>query len=177
VGSSIAVMKLSAAIGPTPGICIKRRHSSWPATNLTTRSCSRQYSFHSAARAFSIASISSAVSASSATATRTACAKPPNAERLQRVPDRVLKIEEFALQIAPVRQQQPQPIARLSVLMWACRYQPVRMICAIPSASALSVLLRCAFSAARTCLVSRHTAGRPSRSSSGCSQGDNEPAS
>jgi hypothetical protein len=48
--SSIAVMKLNAAIGPTPGICMKRRHNSFFATSLTTRSCNRQYPFHSAAR-------------------------------------------------------------------------------------------------------------------------------
>lgn len=40
---------------------------------------------------------------------------------------------------------------------------------AMPSASALSVLLRCADIAARTCCVSRQTAGRPSFLSSGCS--------
>jgi transposase-like protein len=38
-------------------------------------------------------------------------------------------------------------------------------------------VLRCAFGAARTCWVSRHTAGRPRLSSSGCSQGDKASAS
>ncbi|ESY76075.1 hypothetical protein X743_00690 [Mesorhizobium sp. LNHC252B00] len=44
-------------------------------------------------------------------------------------------------------------------------------------AERMSVLLRCADSAARTCCVSRQIAGRPSFLSSGCSQGDSEPAS
>ena len=69
----VAVIKLSAVTGPTPGICMKRRHSSWPATNLTTRSCSRQYSFHSALRA--------------AIASRKAYAKPPRPVPLRRMPN------------------------------------------------------------------------------------------
>jgi hypothetical protein len=32
-------------------------------------------------------------------------------ERLDRVSDRVLDVEELALEIAPLREQQPQPIA------------------------------------------------------------------
>jgi hypothetical protein len=42
---------------------------------LTTRSCSLRYCRHSAARAASMQSISSAVSGSSAQASRTACSK------------------------------------------------------------------------------------------------------
>lgn len=45
------------------------------------------------------------------------------------------------------------------------------------SASAASVLSRCAAIVTRTCLVSKHIAGRPSLASSGCSQGDSELAS
>lgn len=51
------------------------------------------------------------------------------------------------------------------------------MMCARPSASVASVLLRCADNAARTWRVSRQTAGLPSAFSSGCSHGDSAPAS
>jgi hypothetical protein len=44
-----------------------------------------------------------------------------NAKRLQRVPDRVLKVEKLALQIAPVRQQQPQAVAVFALDMRASK--------------------------------------------------------
>ena len=53
----------------------------------------------------------------------------------------------------------------------------MRIRCARPSASVASVLLRWADIAARTWRVSRHTTGTPSAFNSGCSQGDNDPAS
>jgi hypothetical protein len=39
------------------------------------------------------------------------------AHLLDRVPDRVLDVEELALEIAPLGEQQPQPIALLALVM------------------------------------------------------------
>lgn len=80
----MAVMNESVVTGPTPGIAMKRRLNSRRATILTTRSFSRQYSRHSASRADSMASISSAKSGSSATATRTAWSKAPRPTAVRR---------------------------------------------------------------------------------------------
>lgn len=101
---------------------MKRRHSSSCATCADTNWCRCRYPFHSAARAASMLFMRSAVSASPATAARTAASNParhdlvqPEAEGLQRVTDRVLQIEEFALEVAPVRAQQAQAVAGLAL--------------------------------------------------------------
>src|SRR5262249_15858211 len=65
-----------------------------------------------------------AISGSSATSSRTprlefAAPNPPEPQpqRLNGVPDRVLDIEELALEIAPLRQQKPQPVALVALDM------------------------------------------------------------
>lgn len=94
--------------GPTPGICMKRRHNSWPATNLTTRSCRRRLLSQRQTRIghdvhqFCSQCIADHLLAHRLRKSAAPGAAQANAERLQRVADRVLKIEEFALQIAPV---------------------------------------------------------------------------
>jgi Holliday junction resolvasome RuvABC endonuclease subunit len=69
-------------------------------------------------RAHGMASISSATNAVAGNrfADRPRKAAPTgavdaDAEGLQQMPDRVLEIQELPLQVAPVRQQQPQPVA------------------------------------------------------------------
>ena len=69
-----------------------------------------------------MASINSLVSGSLATDSRTACSNSPRdvpfnryAEGLERVADRVLDVEEFAFEIATLRQQKPHAIARLAL--------------------------------------------------------------
>ena len=82
-----------------------------------------------------------------------------DAERLQRLADRILQIEEeLALQIAPVRQQQPQPVAGLVLDM---RPSELAGVHDVRQAGRIGVVpLRRQRGAPM--LVSRHTAGKSS---------------
>lgn len=130
-----------------------------------------------------MASISSSVSGSPATAARTASAKPTRPLPLRRMPnafsDRPMVFSMSRNLLFNVRR-----CVNASRTGSTPRSLDMRTAepagwhdVAMPSASAASVLLRCADIAARTCLASRQTAGRPGLTSSGRNQGDSEPAS
>ena len=124
--SSIAVAKLSPATGPTPGIAMKRRQSSLRATIFTTKSCIVYGALQAAA--VDLVQV--------------------DAEGLERAADGVFQVEELALEVTPLGQQKPQPLALLALHVGALLYQPVRTTWTSTSASVASILLRCAVRAA-----------------------------
>src|SRR5262249_8448946 len=122
-GSSIAVLNASAPIGPTPGMRIRRRHSSSRRTNSTTTLCSRTYSCHSAAGAQHTIGKpgDQRIIGHELTHPRFELAAThlpdPQSECLDRMPDCILHVEEFSLEIAPLCQQEPKAIALLALDM------------------------------------------------------------
>jgi hypothetical protein len=130
-GSSMAVWKKSAVTGPTPGTPMTRWQTASRTAICATTLCSRLYSSQSAACARSMASVMPASKqvAGHQLAHLGLESSPPDGanaqhEHLDRVPDRVLEVEEFALEGAPVPQQQPQPIALVALHMH--RLEPAR---------------------------------------------------
>jgi len=118
VGSPMALEELSAVTGPTPG---------WPSSADPARRASQTAPPACAkpgtpptARGAPAAWPESADASSdlarraSAPRSRTRRSRPcgANAERLDRVGQCVFKIQDLALEIAPLAQQQPHPIAR-----------------------------------------------------------------
>jgi hypothetical protein len=163
-------------------MAMKRRQVSLRATILTTTSCSRQYCFHSAARRqhgvhqLGRERIVCHRGAHRLLESRASDLAQADAERLQRVADGVLQVEELGLEVAPVRQEKLRPVAafRLDVSL----AEPARAH-QMGNAERIGLVGLVALRGTSGAHMHRLQADRRQADllSSGCSQGDSDPAS